>query len=266
MVDPESGAVSQRLLLPPVEAGCVAAPALDLETGTAYLGRHWVLMFCGGKTRSVTAYSLERHRPRCARGEVEVMSVSPSATTIMRTERSWREAGWRPGFAPTVARAKAQGSMSLMQASHPAHAAASGEAVVTAAKRPGNRHIPTSSERARRDPPQLRQIPGPCGPALWMPGSVVGLRRSPAAGRPDLTKAEPGHPRWRGRLVTRPPLPAAGRPIPDDGRRAAGGRSRGTGSRAGVVALPVPPPAVRTPNPNPGSPSNPDSVASVRVC
>jgi len=36
------------------------------------------------------------------------------------------------------------------------------------------------------------------------------------------------------------PLPAAGRPIPDDGRRAAGGGTRVTGSRVGVVALPTP--------------------------
>jgi len=49
------------------------------------------------------------------------------------------------------------------------------------------------------------------------------------------------------------PLPAAGRPIPDDGRRAAGGGSRVTGNRVGVVALPaailvlVPPSAAPAP-------------------
>jgi len=51
------------------------------------------------------------------------------------------------------------------------------------------------------------------------------------------------------------PLPAAGRPIPDDGPRAAGGGARATGSGFGVVVLPapipVPPPAAGRPIPEP---------------
>jgi len=54
------------------------------------------------------------------------------------------------------------------------------------------------------------------------------------------------------------PLPAAGRPIPDDGRRAAGDRARVTGSGVGVVALPAPDPdpgpAAGRPLPEPESP------------
>jgi len=51
------------------------------------------------------------------------------------------------------------------------------------------------------------------------------------------------------------PPPVACRPIPDDGRRTAGGWTRVTGSGAGIVALPapvpVPGPAARRPHPEP---------------
>ena len=60
------------------------------------------------------------------------------------------------------------------------------------------------------------------------------------APRPDAPDTSP-----------RPPpimalLPAAGRPIPDDGRRAGGG-SRVTGSGVGIVALPIPVPILVPP-------------------
>jgi hypothetical protein len=47
------------------------------------------------------------------------------------------------------------------------------------------------------------------------------------------------------------PAPAASRPIPDDGPRAAGGGNRVTGSGVGVVVLPAPDPGPAASRPHP---------------
>ena len=78
--------------------------------------------------------------------------------------------------------------------------------------------------------------------------SVLMSQHAPPSRRPGQRR------RARPRSWSR--SPAAGRSIPDDGRRAAGGGSRVTGRRVGVVALPIPirsrcqPPAARPPSPS----------------